>query len=67
MRASLYSFSAFFYSVSVMGQSDLYFKKEEPHYSVFFPGSELIFSANFRYYDAYVTSIEKDSVLPGTI
>lgn len=54
---------AFLYSLSGMAQSDiLILKKNNRTIQSFFPGSEMIFSANSRYYDAYVTSIERDSV-----
>jgi hypothetical protein len=63
MRASFIVLLAFFYSFSVMGQSDLLIlKKKNRTIQSFFPGSEMVFSANLRYYDAYVTSIEKDSI-----
>ena len=54
---------ALFYSLSIMAQSDLLIlKKNHRTMQSFFPGSEMMFSANGRYYDAYVTSIERDSV-----
>lgn len=51
------------YSLAGSAQSDLLIlKKNNRTIQSFFPGSEIIFSANERYYDAYVTSIERDSV-----
>ncbi len=63
MRAFFIIILAFFYSFSVMGQSDLLvLKKKNRTIQSFFPGSEMMFYTNLRYYDAYVTSIEKDSI-----
>lgn len=53
----------FFYGSSVMGQSDLLvLKKNNRTVQSFFPGSEMIFYANYKNYDAFVTSIERDSI-----
>ena len=63
MRSFFIVFLAFFYSLGAMGQSDLLvLKKNNRTIQSFFPGSEIMFSANLRYYDAYVTSIERDSI-----
>lgn len=44
-------------------QSDLLIlKKNNRTIQSFFPGSEIKFSTDTRYYDAYITSIERDSV-----
>lgn len=63
MRALIILFLAFSYSCSVMGQSDLLIlKKKNRTVQSFFPGSEIVFSANYTNYDAYITSIERDSI-----
>jgi hypothetical protein len=52
-----------FLASSCVAQNDLLIlKKNNRTVQSFFPGSEMDFSTNTRYYEAYVTSIEKDSV-----
>lgn len=63
MRALFILSIIVFYSLSCTAQSDLLIlKKHNRTVQSFFPGSEMIFSTSTRYYEAYVTSIDKDSV-----
>ena len=65
MRCASFFFSLlpFFLITACAAQNDLLIlKKNNRTVESFFPGSEMNFSTNERYYDAYVTSIEKDSV-----
>ncbi len=56
-------FIALFLNVACMAQSDLLILKKNNHNEkTFFPGSEMIFSTASRFYQAYVTSIERDTV-----
>ena len=53
----------FFFTVPCIAQSDLLLlKKNNRTEKTFFPGSEMTFSTTFGFYNAYVTSIERDSV-----
>lgn len=61
----IFCFMIFFgcYSISSIAQSDLLIlKKNNRTIKSFYPGSEIMFSTDLRHYDAYVTSIERDSV-----
>lgn len=50
-------------TISCSAQSDLLIlKKNQRTFETFFPGSEISFSTGNRYYEAYVTSIQNDSV-----
>jgi hypothetical protein len=52
-----------FFASNCTAQNDLLIlKKNNRNVESFYPGSEMDFSTNARYYEAYVTSIEKDSV-----
>jgi len=63
MRSLFIFFSIIFMASSCSAQSDLLILKKHNHtFETFFPGSEMIFSTQDRYYDAFVTSIKKDSV-----
>lgn len=65
MRTFAILFLAIFFSSSCAAQSDLLLlKKNRKTVKTFFPGSEMDFSTNVRYYygDVYVTSIQRDSV-----
>jgi hypothetical protein len=54
---------AVFLASSCAAQNDLLIlKKNNRTVESFFPGSEMDFSTNMRYYEAYVSSIEKDSI-----
>ena len=53
----------FLAAFSCSAQSDmLILKKRNHNVQSFFPGSPISFSTNIRYYEAYVTSIQRDSV-----
>ena len=63
MRALFILLAAFFFVSSCAAQNDLLIlKKNNRTVKSFYPGSEMDFSTNSRYYEAYVSSIEKDSV-----
>ena len=63
MRVCFILSIAVFMASSCAAQNDLLIlKKNNRTIESFFPGSEMDFSTNMRYYEAYVTSIEKDSV-----
>ena len=63
MRFFIILSAAFFFASSCAGQNDLLvLKKNNRTIESFYPGSAMDFSTNVRYYEAYVTSIEKDSV-----
>ncbi len=63
MRFSAFLFIALFFTVSAMAQSDLLIlKKNNRTEKTFFPGSQITFSTAAGFYNAYVTSIERDSV-----
>jgi hypothetical protein len=55
--------AAVFFASSCTAQNDLLIlKKNNRTVESFYPASEMDFSTSTRYYEAYVTSIEKDSV-----
>jgi hypothetical protein len=63
MRSLFIFFSLIAIAVSSSAQSDLLIlKKNRKTFESFFPGSEMNFSAANRYYEAYVTSIQRDTV-----
>ncbi len=63
MRFLFVLFTAFFFVSSCAAQNDLLIlKKNNRTVESFYPGSEMDFSTNARYYEASVTSIAKDSV-----
>lgn len=63
MRFIFSLFLSFFFAVACMAQSDLLIlKKNNRTTQSFFPGSEMNFSTGSRFYQGYVTSIERDSV-----
>jgi len=63
MRALFILLTAVFFVSSCAAQNDLLIlKKNNRTVKSFYPGSEMDFSTNSRYYEAFVTSIEKDSV-----
>jgi hypothetical protein len=63
MRVFCILFVVLLFACSCEAQSDLLIlKKNNRTAESFFPGSEMNFSTGTRSYDAYVTSIEKDSV-----
>jgi hypothetical protein len=63
MRAFYILCITVFFIGSCAAQNDLLIlKKNNRNVTTFFPGSEMNFSTSTRSYDAYVTSIEKDSV-----
>lgn len=63
MRSLFIFFSIIVLAISSSAQSDLLIlKKNQRTFETFFPGSEMNFSTGNRYYEAYVTSIQKDSV-----
>lgn len=63
MRFLFIFLTAFFFISSCNAQNDLLIlKKNNRTVESFYPGSEMDFSTNTRFYEAYVTSIEKDSV-----
>jgi hypothetical protein len=63
MRALFILLTAFFFVSACAAQNDLLIlKKNNRTVESFYPGSEMDFSTNARYYEAFVTSIEKDSV-----
>lgn len=63
MRLFLVLSSTLFFTVSCMAQSDLLIlKKNNRAQKTFFPGSEMTFSTASGFYNAYVTSLERDSV-----
>ncbi len=63
MRILFILWAGFFFASSCAAQNDLLIlKKNNRTVESFYPGSEMDFSTNTRYYEAYVTSIEKDSV-----
>ncbi len=56
-------FFILFFVTSCMAQSDLLIlKKNNRTEETFFPGNQMIFSTASGFYNAYVTSIERDSV-----
>lgn len=56
-------FIALFFTMSCIAQSDLLIlKKNNRTHQTFFPGTEMTFSTASRSYNAYVTSIERDTV-----
>lgn len=63
MRSLLILFVTIFFAVSCTAQSDLLILKKKYHtVETFFPGSEMTFSTSSRFYKAYVSSINDDSV-----
>lgn len=63
MRSLLIIISLLLSAVFCSAQSDLLIlKKHNRTVKSFYPGSEMIFSTSTRFYDAYITSIRKDSV-----
>ena len=63
MRTFCILFITLLFACSCTAQNDLLIlKKNNRNVTSFFPGSEMNFSTSTRSYDAYVTSIEKDSV-----
>lgn len=63
MRVLFVVIIAVFIANDCIAQNDLLIlKKNNKTVESFFPGSEMDLSTNTRYYEAYVTSIEKDSV-----
>lgn len=63
MRLLIIIYFFLFSAVACSAQSDLLIlRKHNRTIKSFYPGSEIIFSTSTRFYDAYVTSIEKDSV-----
>lgn len=63
MRVFFIFLVAVFLASSCAAQNDLLILKKNNHtVESFFPGSEMDFSTNTRYFEANVSSIEKDSV-----
>ncbi|HET7119245.1 MAG TPA: hypothetical protein VFI29_22310 [Hanamia sp.] len=63
MRSLLILPVAIFFVMSCSAQSDLLIlKKHNQTIETFFPGSEMMFSTANRFYDAYVTSIHRDTI-----
>jgi hypothetical protein len=63
MRVFFIFLVAVFLASSCAAQNDLLILKKNNHtIESFFPGSEMDFSTNTRYFEANVSSIEKDSV-----
>ncbi|MEO8720592.1 MAG: hypothetical protein ABI297_06415, partial [Ginsengibacter sp.] len=63
MRGFFIFFIAFFAASTCVAQNDLLILKKNNHtVESFFPGSEIDFYSNTRYYEANVTSIKNDSV-----
>ncbi|MEO9020820.1 MAG: hypothetical protein ABI237_08925 [Ginsengibacter sp.] len=63
MRSLLLIFCTLFLTCTCSAQSDfLILKKHHRNFESFYPGSPMSFSTATRYYEAYVTSIERDSV-----
>jgi hypothetical protein len=51
------------FSLSCLAQSDLLIlKKNQRTHKTFFPGSEMVFSTAMGSFDAFVTSIQRDSI-----
>ncbi len=63
MRFFVIFFITILFTVSCMAQSDLLMlKKNNRTEQTFFPGSQMVFSTASGFYNAYVTSIERDTV-----
>lgn len=63
MRSLLILSATIFFVISCSAQSDLLIlKKNNRTIKSFFPGSEMIFSTANRDYDAYITSIVRDTI-----
>ena len=63
MRLLFFLSVAFLYTTSCVAQNDLLIlKKNDRTIQSFFPGSEMNFSTDVRYYEGQVTEIKRDSV-----
>lgn len=63
MRSLLVLSVTIFFGLSCAAQSDLLILKKNYHtIQTFFPGSEMTFSTSSRFYKAYVSTINNDSV-----
>lgn len=63
MRAALITFFILCLSAGSFAQSDLLIlKKHNRNVQSFFPGSSIRFYTDIRYYEAYITSIQRDSL-----
>ncbi len=63
MRFLIFIYLLLFSVLSCSAQSDfLFLKKHHRTIKSFYPGTEMVFSTSTRFYDAYITTIEKDSV-----
>jgi hypothetical protein len=63
MRCVFIIFFFFFYAGASFAQSDLLIlKKNNRKIESFYPGSEIDFSTQERYFEAYITTIKSDSV-----
>lgn len=63
MRSLIILSATLFIVTSCFAQSDLLIlKKHNQTVETFFPGSEMMFSTANRFYDAYVTSIQNDTI-----